>query len=79
LSLLEALGGIARPACRAKRPALHDRTLTLTMQGFGQHEPLIRLDLHRDSLFLSPRLSVARVSPIDSTTISALRRAIPKV
>ena len=32
---------------------LHD-PLILTMQGFGQHEPLIRLDLHCVSWFLSP-------------------------
>ena len=38
---------------RVPRAALHD-PLILTMQGFGQHEPLIRLDLHRVSWFLSP-------------------------
>src|SRR5688500_1153162 len=44
---------------------VHPRaSLTPTMQGFGQHEPLDRPGLHRGSLFLSPAaLSTAGLRP----------------
>src|SRR3954465_6483118 len=58
---------------------LHD-PLILTMQGFGQHEPLIRLDLHRVSWFLSPTcLSHAGGAHQPAYTTSYLRHLPPKV
>src|SRR4051812_6023500 len=46
--------GASNVAVRSPREASNDslpaRSPTLTMQGFGQHEPLLRLDLHAYSL-----------------------------
>ena len=54
---------------------LHD-PLILTMQGFGQHEPLLRLDLHCYSLSgLSYRQYVAGESKF-VRTVTRVRRSL---